>query len=79
MISDFIGLAIAILWIVIGTSWLKWHAFWVLLISVLFMAWAIDTPVAEIPKLVAQGFGNTFSQIGLLILFGSIIGIILEK
>ena len=79
MILDFIWLAIAIIWIVIGTSWLKWHAFWVLLISVLFMAWAIGTPVTEIPKLIAQGFGHTFSQIGLLILFGSIIGVILEK
>ncbi len=79
MILDFIWLALAIVWIVIGTSWLKWHAFWVLLVSVLFMAWAIGTPFPEIPQLIAQGFGNTFSQIGLLILFGSIIGVILEK
>jgi len=79
MILEFIWLALAIVWIVIGTSWLKWHAFWVLLISVLFIAWVIETPVSEIPQLIAQGFGNTFSQIGLLILFGSIIGVILEK
>jgi GntP family gluconate:H+ symporter len=79
MMLALFGLTAAILWIVIGTSWLKWPAFWVLLIAVLFMAWVIDTPVSEIPSLIAQGFGQTFSQIGLLILFGSIIGVILEK
>ncbi|PHQ29276.1 GntP family permease [Leeuwenhoekiella nanhaiensis] len=75
---DLLFIGIVIIWIIIGTSYLRWHPFFVLLISALGLAMLLQTPLIEIPKVISVGFGNMFQNIGLLILFGSFIGAALE-
>lgn len=67
-----------IVWIILGTSYLKWHPFIVLLLAALGLAFLLGIPAAEVPGVISDGFGNMFAAIGLLILFGSWIGVSLE-
>ncbi|MAW93948.1 MULTISPECIES: GntP family permease [unclassified Leeuwenhoekiella] len=78
MSLDLLFIGIVIIWIIIGTSYLRWHPFFVLLISALGLAMLLQTPLIEIPKVISVGFGSMFENIGLLILFGSFIGAALE-
>lgn len=71
-------LVISIVWIVIGTTHFKLHPFWVLLSASLFLAVGVGIPLEDIPVLLGNGFGKTFQSIGLLILFGTSIGVLLE-
>jgi len=66
-------------WIIFGTTFLKIHAFWVLLIGALFLGMAMGLPVVKISGLINQGIGKAFEQIGLLVFFGTLIGIGLQK
>ena len=75
---DLILIALVIIWIIFGTSYLRWHPFFVLLISALGLAFLLGTPLQEIPGVINLGFGKMFQNIGLLILFGSFIGSALE-
>ncbi|AVR44981.1 permease [Christiangramia fulva] len=67
-----------IVWIILGTSYLKWHPFIVLLLAALGLAFLLGIPAAEIPGVISDGFGSMFASIGLLILFGAWIGVSLE-
>lgn len=67
-----------IIWVIIGTSYLKWHPFIVLLLAALGLAFLLGIPADEVPGVISDGFGNMFAAIGLLILFGSWIGVSLE-
>ncbi len=78
MLSELIAIAGVILWIIIGTSYLKWHPFIVLLLAALGLAFLLGIPATEVPTVISEGFGNMFAAIGLLILFGSWIGVSLE-
>ncbi|HEA30435.1 MAG TPA: GntP family permease [Leeuwenhoekiella sp.] len=78
MALDLLFIAIVVLWIIIGTSYLRWHPFFVLLISALGLAFLLQIPVTEIPQVISAGFGSMFKSIGLLILFGAWIGAGLE-
>lgn len=75
----FLFLLISILWIIYGTTRLKLHPFLVLLIASLFLALSTGISPDNIPKIIGKGFGKTVESIGLLILFGTIIGVILER
>ncbi|MDC1080996.1 GntP family permease [Flavobacteriaceae bacterium] len=79
MISAFSFILITIVWIVIGTTKLKLHPFLVLITGCLFLAFSLQLPFKIIPQVFAEGFGKTFKSIGLLVLYGTIIGIVLEK
>ncbi|MGC6402835.1 MAG: GntP family permease [Flavobacteriaceae bacterium] len=68
----------ALLWIIIGTSYLKWHPFIVLLTSALGLAVLLGLPLDQITPILGGGFGNTLQKIGLLILYGAWIGAALE-
>ena len=46
-------IVLTILWIIIGTSYIKWHPFLVLLIGSFLLALLVGTPIV-----------NTFEQIG---------------
>ena len=70
---------IAILWIIIGTSSFKLHPFLVLLSAALLLSFLIGLPLNEIPQVIGGGFGKIIQNIGLLILYGTIIGAALEK
>ena len=79
MITALLSLLAALAFIIYGTSKLKWPAFLVLLLASLFLALATGVEPQEIGSLLSEGFGKTVKSIGLLIVFGSIIGVALEQ
>ena len=79
MTSAFSFILITIAWIVVGTTKLKLHPFLVLLAGCFFLAFSLQLPFGVIPQVFAKGFGKTFESIGLLVLYGTIIGVILEN
>lgn len=78
MTQGLIALLLVIGWIIFGTTKLKWPAFFVLLVSSVMLALLTGIPLADLGGLLGEGFGKTSASIGLLILFGSIIGVVLE-
>lgn len=79
MIFSLFILSICVIWIIFGSTYLKIHPFLILLSASIFLAFGIGIPNEEIGKLIGRGFGRTFESIGLLIIYGTIIGVILEK
>ena len=69
---------ITILWIIIGTSYLKISPIITLLLAALFLSVLIGIPTTEIPLVIGSGFWKTIKNIGLLIFYGTIIGSALE-
>ncbi|HGO5824301.1 TPA: GntP family permease [Mannheimia haemolytica] len=59
----------------------KWkvHPFLALMSISITLALVAGLPLAKIPTIVGEGFSNTFKSIGIVIIFGAIIGTILEK
>lgn len=74
----FILLAV-IAFIVITTTKYKIHPFLALLLSAFLAAFAYGLPPESIAKTIASGFGGILGYIGLVIVLGTIIGVILEK
>lgn len=79
MITALVSLLVTIGWIVWATSRLKWSPFLVMLLAVFFLGLAVGVPLGELPELLKKGMGKTLGGIGLLIVFGSIIGVALEQ
>ena len=79
MIFPLFILLLCMIWIIFGSTYLKIHPFLILLSASIFLAFGIGIPSQEIGKLIGRGFGRTFESIGLLIIYGTIIGVILEK
>ena len=79
MLFSLFSIFVTILWIVIGTSKVKLHPFLVLLSASFLLAILLDIKPIEMIILIQKGFGNIIQNIGLLILFGTIIGIALEE
>jgi GntP family gluconate:H+ symporter len=79
MTFTFICLFITILWIVLGTSLAKLHPFLVLFSAALLLGILLGLPLIDSLTLVQQGFGQIIEKIGLLILFGTIIGVAMER
>ena len=79
MIFSLISIFLAVLWIILGTSFSRWHPFLVLFTAALFLSVLLNLHPLDALRLIKEGFGNTIQNIGLLILFGSIIGFILER
>lgn len=78
MTLSFLLLLLAVCWIIVGTTRYKMHPFLVLLSASIFLAIGTGVPLKELPLLLGKGFGKTTQSIGLLILFGTIIGVVLE-
>ena len=78
MLLSLSSIFIAILWIIIGTSKLKLHPFLVLFSASLLLVFLLGINPTEGLKLIQKGFGNIIQNIGLLILFGTIIGVALQ-
>ncbi|MEK9612533.1 MAG: GntP family permease, partial [Flavobacteriaceae bacterium] len=70
---------LAILWIVIGTSYFKLHPFIVLFTASLLLALLLGIAPLEALGSIQKGFGKIVQNIGLLILFGTVIGVALER
>ncbi|EGR1754823.1 GntP family permease [Vibrio parahaemolyticus] len=68
-----------IAFIVLTTTKFKLHPFLALIIAAFFAAFAYGLPADSIAKTIASGFGGILGYIGLVIVLGTIIGVILEK
>lgn len=72
-------LVAAIAFIILATAKLKMHPFLALLITAFGFGILSGMPLQDVVKSVNDGFGGTIGYIGIVILFGSIIGSFLEK
>src|SRR5690554_6311762 len=72
-------LVAVIIFIVFATSRLKLNPFITLLLASLLAAFAFGLPLDDIEKTIRAGFGNILGYIGLVIVLGTIIGVILER
>jgi GntP family gluconate:H+ symporter len=72
-------LAISVLFIILGTTKLKIHPFIVLLLASYLAGALAGLPIEKIATIITTGFGNIMASIGIVIVLGTIIGIILEK
>jgi GntP family gluconate:H+ symporter len=68
-----------IAFVVVATAWGKLNPFLALLLAALMGGLAYGIPLADLPKTIGTGFGNTLGGIGIVIALGTIIGVILEK
>ena len=74
-----LNLAVLIVFIVLATTKLKLHPFLALLAAALLAGLAYQLPPLEIGGHIARGFGGILGGIGIVIAFGTIIGVILER
>ena len=72
-------LAVLIAFIVVATTKLKLHPFLALLAAALLAGLAYQLPPLEIGGHIARGFGGILGGIGIVIAFGTIFGVILER
>lgn len=72
-------LAVLIAFIVVATTKFKLHPFLALLAVALLAGLAYQLPPLEIGGHIARGFGGILGGIGIVIAFGTIIGVILER
>ena len=77
--SLLIVLLAAVAFVVIATSRWKVHPFIVLIVAAYGTALASGLPPLEVEALVREGFGSLMRHIGLIIIFGTLIGTLLEK
>lgn len=72
-------IAITILFVVVASSVAKIHPFLALLLAALGLGFAVGMPGGQVLDTLAKGFGNITAGIGLIIAFGTIIGVALEE
>ena len=70
---------IAIILMIVMISKLKVHPFLALMSISLVLAIVAGIDLAKIPAMIGVGFSGTFKSIGIVIIFGTIIGTVLEK
>lgn len=69
----------AVVFIVAATTTLKMHPFLALMLAALGFGLLSGMSGAEVIDAIAAGFGGTVGSIGIVILFGAIIGVFLER
>lgn len=70
---------ICIILMIFSISKLKMHPFLSIMgVSILF-AFISKIPLKEIPSIIGSGFSGTFTSIGIVIIFGALIGTVLEN
>ena len=57
----------------------KIHPFLAIIATALLLAVVLGVPLKSIPDVIGKGFSSIFTGIGLVIIFGTIIGTVLEK
>ncbi|MDP2286787.1 MAG: GntP family permease [Pseudohongiella sp.] len=72
-------LLMIVLFIVIATAHFKLNPFLTLLCAALIAAFAYGLPLRDIESTIRSGFGNIMGNIGLVIVLGTLIGVILER
>ncbi|NCD34295.1 MAG: GntP family permease [Spartobacteria bacterium] len=78
-IGMFAIVLIAVVGMIVLISKFKWHPFIVLLLAAYFVGMASGLPVEKTISIVKNGFGGILGNIGIVIICGTIIGVILEK
>ncbi|MBE3030273.1 GntP family permease, partial [Campylobacter sp. RM9344] len=78
-ISLIISFVIAIVIMIWMISKLKVHPFLALMSISLILAIVAGIDLAKIPSIIGNGFSGIFKSIGIVIIFGALIGTILEK
>lgn len=78
MLQLFILLAV-IGFIILATTRYKLHLFLTLLLASFLAAFAYGIPATDIAGIIGSGFGSVLGYIGLVILLGTVIGVILER
>ncbi|MEL7589556.1 MAG: GntP family permease [Prolixibacteraceae bacterium] len=73
------ALFVSVLFIILGTTKLKMHPFLVLLLAAYGVGLISGMPASGIVKVITSGFGDIMGYIGIVIILGTIIGVILEK
>ncbi|MFQ3340874.1 MAG: GntP family gluconate:H+ symporter [Flavobacteriaceae bacterium] len=79
MIFSLLSIFIAITWIILGTTYTKLHPFIVLLIAAVLLSILLGIAPVVAAGLIMKGFIKIIQNIGLLILFGTLIGAALEQ
>jgi gluconate:H+ symporter, GntP family len=79
MLLTFVILLLAIAFIVISSSYLKWHPFISLLVASLSVGVLLGLPLQQVMKEITTGFGNLIGNIGLVVVLGCICGVMLER
>lgn len=74
-----IAFIITIVLMIFAISKLKIHPFLSIMAVSLLFAFVAGIPIADIPGVIGTGFSNTFKSIGIVIIFGALIGTLLEK
>ncbi|MCB0375880.1 MAG: GntP family permease, partial [Sinomicrobium sp.] len=69
----------AIILVVLLTAKAKLHPFLGLIIACFFLGLAVRMPLPELINAIESGFGGLMRSIGLIVIFGSIIGVFLER
>lgn len=72
-------IALAILFVVVASAVAKIHPFLALILAALGLGFAVGMPGEQILDTLARGFGNITASIGLIIAFGTMIGVTLEE
>lgn len=75
----FLIILLGVVMIVVATAVFKVHPFLALLFSAFFVGIASGMPLLTVVENVNTGFGGLMTSIGLVIVAGTIIGVILEK
>ena len=68
----------AIVLMVVAIARFKVHPFLAILGTAILLAVLLGVPFADIPDVIGKGFGGVFSGIALVIIFGTLIGSVLE-
>jgi len=76
---ELLVLGVVVLFIVIATVKFKMHPIFSLTIAAIASGFFLGMAPKNIMSTMVEGFGNTLSGIGLVIAFGTVIGIYLEK
>lgn len=75
----FLVILLGVIFVVVATAIFKLHPFLALLISAFFVGIASGMPLLTVVENVNSGFGGLMTSIGIVIVAGTIIGVILEK
>src|SRR5687768_16427254 len=65
--------------IILLTVKFRVHPFFALIIACFVTGLGVQIPFAEILSLIKNGFGDTMSKLAIIIVFGTTIGVLLEK
>ena len=79
MMFSLLSIFIVITWIIFGTAYTKLHPFVVILIAAVILSVLLGIAPLEATGLIFKGFFKIIKNIGLLILFGTIVGAALEQ